>query len=199
MAQIRPAPGDTGQRRPGPFLAVGAMVTLGILILGGCASGGAYVGTGAPSGATSPPRVISTLPPSVANGPCLSSTDPTQLCGGGPGVSLPPGGPTVSVAPLASNAAGLVVTMADDGTTLLLAVGQRFTLDLGEGVVWTVKVADGQVIEQVPGAAVPAGAQGVYEARARGQTVLTAAGMPRCTSGPCALFRLGFSVTITVG
>ena len=89
--------------------------------------------------------------------------------------------------------------MADDGTNLLLAVGQRFTLDLGEGVVWTVKVADGQVIEQVPGAAVPAGAQGVYEARARGQTVLTAAGMPRCTSGTCALFRLGFSVTITVG
>jgi uncharacterized cupin superfamily protein len=88
--------------------------------------------------------------------------------------------------------------MANDGATLHLSVGQRFTLDLGTGVVWTVKVGDGQVIGQVAGAPLPAGAQGVYEARVSGSTVLTASGMPRCTSGACAMFRLGFSVTIIV-
>jgi hypothetical protein len=90
------------------------------------------------------------------------------------------------------------VTVADDGTTLHLSVGQRFLLDLGSGVDWTVKLGDEQVVRPVTGVLLPAGAQGVYEAQTPGTTVLSAAGIPHCTSGSCALFRLGFGVTIAV-
>jgi len=91
------------------------------------------------------------------------------------------------------------VTIADDGTTLHLAVGQQFLLDLGSGVDWTMRVADEQVVGRVTSVPLPAGDQGIYEARAPGTTVLSAAGSPHCTSGLCPFFRLGFSVTITVG
>jgi hypothetical protein len=90
------------------------------------------------------------------------------------------------------------VTIADDGATLNLAVGQRLLLDLGSGVDWEVKVGDEQVVQPVTGLPLPSGYQGAYEARTPGSTVLSAVGRPHCTSGSCALFRLGFTVTITV-
>jgi hypothetical protein len=90
------------------------------------------------------------------------------------------------------------VTIADDGTTLHLAVGQQFLLDLGSGMNWTVKVADEKVVGRVTSTALPAGDQGIYEARTPGTTVLSAVGSPHCTSATCPFFRLGFSVTITV-
>lgn len=90
------------------------------------------------------------------------------------------------------------MTIADDGTTLHLAVGQRFLLDLGSGADWKVIVSDEQVARPVTSVALPAGAQGFYEAQTPGTTVLSAGGVPQCTSGVCPHFRLGFSVTITV-
>jgi hypothetical protein len=92
----------------------------------------------------------------------------------------------------------LVVTIADDGATLHLAVGQRFLLELGSGVDWRVKVGDEQIVQPVTGLPLPSGYQGAYDARTPGSTVLSAVGLPHCTSGFCALFRLGFSITITV-
>ena len=193
-------------RRPGRLLAAGVVVALGVAALGGCVNAGSSGDTG-PIASVNQPGAGASLPPSVGNGPCLSATDPAELCGvpvGSPlpGTGLPSaqdGVPGSSGAPFASDATGPIVTMADDGRTLRLAVGQQFTLDLGEGVVWTVKVADDQIIHKVAGAPLAAGAQGVYEAGASGSTVLSASGMPHCTSGPCALFRLGFSITIAVG
>jgi hypothetical protein len=111
--------------------------------------------------------------------------------------SAPAALPTPTAVLLAPSAP-IVVTIANDGTTLHLVVGQQFTLDLGNGVDWMVKVADEQVVQHVTGVPLPAGAQGVYEARKPGATVLSAVGIPHCTSGACPLFRLGFSVAITV-
>ncbi len=93
----------------------------------------------------------------------------------------------------------LVVTLADNGSTLHLAVGQRFLLDLGDSAVWTVTVADPHVVAQVAGIAVPPGAQGVFAALAHGSTTLSAIGSPPCASGICPLFRIAFRVTIEVG
>ena len=112
--------------------------------------------------------------------------------------SAPAALPTPTAVLLAPGAAPIVVTIADNGTTMHLAVGQQFTLSLGDGEDWMVKVADEQVVQHVTGVALPAGAQGVYEARTPGATVLSAVGSPHCTSGVCPLFRLAFSVTITV-
>ena len=91
-----------------------------------------------------------------------------------------------------------MVTAADNGSTLRLAEGQRFLLDLGGSVVWAVTIADPHVVARVPGVPVPAGAQGVFAALAPGTTLLSAVGSPPCPSGPCPLFRLGFRLTITV-
>jgi hypothetical protein len=99
---------------------------------------------------------------------------------------------------LTSNPAPVVVTMANDGTTLHLAVGQQFTLNLGNGLDWVVKVADEQVVQRVTGVPLPAGAQGVYETLKPGATVLSATGIPHCTTGACPQIRLVFSVTISV-
>ena len=138
---------------------------------------------GSTDGQPEPPRNSLSLPT-----PSVTGTLP----------SAPAALPTPTALLLAPDAAPLVVTIANDGTTLNLAVGQRFTLNLGNGVDWTVKVADEQVVQHVTGVPLPAGAQGVYEARTPGSTVLSAVGIPHCTSGVCPLFRLGFSVTITV-
>jgi hypothetical protein len=92
----------------------------------------------------------------------------------------------------------LIVTQADNGTTLHLAVGQQFLLDLGSSEDWTVTVANQDVVSRVLGVLVVKGAQGLYVARAGGTTVLSAIGSPHCTSGVCPLFRIAFKVTITV-
>jgi hypothetical protein len=90
------------------------------------------------------------------------------------------------------------VTQADNGTTLHLAVGQQFLLDLGSSMDWAVTVADQEIVGRVPGVLVIQGAQGIYEARKTGTTVLSAVGSPHCTSGVCPLYRIAFQLTITV-
>ncbi len=88
------------------------------------------------------------------------------------------------------------ITLAQDGQTIQLDVGDRFLLDLGSDFNWTVTVADQTVVSRVIGVLVIKGAQGLYEAKRPGQTELTAVGDPPCrqTRPPCGmpsrLFRL---------
>ena len=183
MADRSRTPETQSRRRVGPLRAAGGIVALAVLVLGGCTSAGPSGGTAAPPAGSSLPGITSPLPLSSVTGTPPSAT-----------AALP----TPTAAPLASNAAAIVVTIADDGSTLHLAVGQQFILNLGNGLDWTVKVVDEQVIQRVTGAPLPAGAQGVYETRERGSTVLTATGIPHCTTGACPLVRLVFSVAIKV-
>jgi hypothetical protein len=90
------------------------------------------------------------------------------------------------------------VTLADNGTMLRLAVGQEFLFDLGSSLDWAATVADQDIVSRVIGVLVVQGAQGIYEARAPGTTVLSAIGSPICSSGICPLYRVAFKVTITV-
>ncbi|MGO9178968.1 MAG: hypothetical protein ACLQHS_06815 [Candidatus Limnocylindrales bacterium] len=92
------------------------------------------------------------------------------------------------------------MTLTDNGTTLHLAVGQQFLLDLGSSLEWAVKVADPGIVARVSGALLTKGAQGLYVARKAGTIVVNAIGSPHCASGSvCPMFRLGFSLTIVVG
>lgn len=192
----------------------GIVAVICAVVMAGC------VGAGSPSGTPQP-----SAPETVGGGtaPCISAANPEQLCGGGPVASPPPGAgtlppprraspaptatpvaaPTASLAPRPSpglaTAAPLVVTVADNGTTLHLAIGQQFLLDLGSSVDWTVTVADPRIVGHVIGVPVIQGAQGPYVAEAPGTTLLSAVGSPPCPSGACPLFRLGFRLTITVG
>jgi len=183
--------------------------------------------SGSPSGAlASPSQAASAIATpgrvGVGTAPCLLATNPGALCGGSPALSPPSGEggrpsppprpvptPTPSVphataaAPTPpstrSAASPIIVTTAANGTTLHLAVGQQFLLDLGSSVDWAVTLADESIVEREVGVLVVQGAQGIYAARAPGTTVLTAVGSPACASGgACPLFRLGFRLTIVV-
>jgi hypothetical protein len=101
-----------------------------------------------------------------------------------------PGQPTASP---------LVVTAADNGTSLHLAIGQEFLLNLGSAADWVVTVADQRIVQRIGGVLVVRGAQGMYEARTAGTTSLSAVGSPPCPTDVCPLYRLGFRITITVG
>ncbi len=203
------------------FLALGGCV-------GAESPSGARPTTPAPTGpvAVAPGPASAAPAPSppgtarVGTAPCLSAANPGQLCGSGPAVPPPlgsaivPPAPPVASTPAATPVAptgapvpspgqpataSLVVTAADNGTTLHLAVGQRFLLDLGSAVDWAVTVADQHVVGRVIGVLVIRGAQGIYVARAAGTTLLSAIGSPPCPSGgACPLFRIGFRLTIAV-
>jgi hypothetical protein len=107
---------------------------------------------------------------------------------------LPVGGPTA--APPAPVGQGPTVTLTDDGMTVRLRVGDRFLLNLGDPYTWDVSIADPSIVSRVVNIAVVRGAQGVYEARAPGETRLQAVGdlpcrqsRPPCLA-PSRLFRL---------
>jgi hypothetical protein len=170
-----------------------------------------------------PPSASPAGSPPLAGAPCISATDPSLLCGGGstgplPSTDVPVDGsgvgspvpppvpvgpaPVASTAPApgkpATSSTSATVTAAENGTTLHLAVGERFTLELGAGVEWAVKVADPAIVAPVSGVTLAPGVQGVYEAIAPGTTVLNAVGSPSCTGGACPQFRIGFTLTIAV-
>jgi len=94
----------------------------------------------------------------------------------------------------------LTITLADDGGTVRIAVGERFLLSLGTDYDWGVTVADPSIVDRVRNITVVRGAQGVYVALASGTTVLSAVGDPPCrkTTPPCGAPSRGFGVTIDV-
>ncbi len=94
---------------------------------------------------------------------------------------------------------GLTVTMADNGKTIPLAVGQRFLLSLGQDFDWTVTVDDPGIVSRVVNITVVKGAQGVYEAKKAGTTTLHATGVPICPPGrACIQIALEFRVQMVV-
>lgn len=177
--------------------------------------------TAAVSGPTTAPSAGSSGGPLSSSGSCLASAQPTGECGvpGGPSspgpsqrpapspttprpTATPLPRPTATATPASPatqpGAGALVVTLADNGTTLHLSVGQQLLVDLGSTVDWSVAIADQGIVGRVPGVLVIRGAQGIYAALAPGTTVLSAIGIPVCSSGACPQFRIAFSITIVV-
>jgi photosystem II stability/assembly factor-like uncharacterized protein len=96
--------------------------------------------------------------------------------------------------------ASLDVTLADDGQTLTLQVGQRLVLDLDRAYTWTVTVENPTVVGPLVDVPVPEGSQGVYEAFKSGETTLTANGDPICRQAqpPCTLASRRFRLQLVV-
>jgi hypothetical protein len=115
----------------------------------------------------------------------------------------PPAGANTA-APTGTHAAvlqdGGSITLADQGKTIQLKVGQRFLLNLGADYNWNPVVADQRVVSRVIGVMVIRGAQGLYEAHAAGTTRLTADGEPACRQArpACAMPSRLFEVTLVV-
>ncbi len=94
----------------------------------------------------------------------------------------------------------LSITPADNGQTITLTVGQTFLLNLGADHNWDVQIANQSIVSRVVTITVIRGAQGVYEARAAGETKLTAAGAPICdaTQPGCSQAIQEFQVQLVV-
>lgn len=111
-----------------------------------------------------------------------------------PGLATENAGPTQATLPNS-------ITLADNGTTLSMAVGQDFLLNLGgDTFEWTVDIDTQDVLSRVKNVMVIRGAQGIYEGVGRGNAVLTAQGDPRCRSSvpPCMMPSILFRITIVV-
>jgi hypothetical protein len=198
---------------------------LALLFLAGCApitAGGAVaasattivqpVGTAVPAPTIQPlgtPRFLGTAIPAPTE--VISSTDvPTSTAGVIVGTSVPSTITLDSITPTATQAAGgqvgtptsesPTVTLADQGKTITLAVGQRFLLSLGEGYNWNVSIDNQNMVSRVIGILTVRGSQGLYEAHLPGTATLTATGDPLCRQSkpPCERPSILFNVKIVV-
>ena len=142
------------------------------LIMSGCASRKANAQTDG------------SVPPDGQSGPEVATTLPES--GGGPIETLPPNG-----------GAAPVITFDDSGRTFTYAVGDTFTLDLGEGIYdWEITVDD-TVFRFTTG---DGAWQGTLEALKPGTVLLTAIGNPKCLNSnpPCMMPTVLFKVTLIV-
>jgi hypothetical protein len=116
-------------------------------------------------------------------------------------VSAPPPGPILSTPTSTSGTSGMkVVTSADNFATIHLVKHQRFLLQLGNSLVWTVSFDPSGVIARVPNLPAVGRSQGVYEATAAGTTTLHASGRPVCKPGQmCATVILEINISFVVG
>jgi hypothetical protein len=121
-------------------------------------------------------------------------------CGTSAPGATPTTGSAATATPLASPLPAPAVTLADNGKTIVLQVGQQFLLDLGEEYTWTVTVSDPAIVSRVVNVTVIRGAQGLYETHQVGSTMLTAVGDPVCRQSqpPCAAPSIQFTINITV-
>ncbi len=93
----------------------------------------------------------------------------------------------------------LTVTLADDGKTITLVVGDQFLLDLNAPYSWQVTVADKKILKHTPSTS-GKDSEGTYEATMQGTTDLTATGTPVCYNSiprclmPSRLFTLHVNV-----
>ncbi|MCL5110700.1 MAG: hypothetical protein M1401_17925 [Chloroflexi bacterium] len=154
--------------------------------------------------ATVPAATARPLPSPTASPIATTAPSPTPTGTVGPTpttitpASQTPTLPAVTATPAAAE--GRSVTLADDGRTIDMRVGERFLLALGEGYDWTVDIADPSVLSRVVNVLTVRGSQGLYEAHRAGTTALTATGDPPCRRAQpaCAAPSRLFQVTVVV-
>jgi len=91
---------------------------------------------------------------------------------------------------------GLTFTLADNGKTIALSVGERFLLSIDRDYEWLVAPVDQSLIAYVPTIMPIPGPDGFFEAVAPGKTTVKAQGLPNC--GKCPLKPTEFVVTLVI-
>jgi hypothetical protein len=148
--------------------------------------------------------VTATSAPASGDTPIVTSSGPiigTSVSSGGLTGSSATPGPVVSPTPLTPDASGnLSVTLADNGGTVWMQVGQRFLLNLGEAYNWTFSIDDQSIVSRVPNILTIRGSQGLFAAHTAGTTILHAAGDPPCRQSKpaCGMPSIAFQIQITV-
>lgn len=95
---------------------------------------------------------------------------------------------------------GLTITLADQGKTINVEVGQQFLVNLGGGYGWRVAFEELKNIVAVPTLLPILGAQGIFQPVASGTVSFKAKGVPECNKDqpPCAQTPVEFEVTIAI-
>jgi hypothetical protein len=92
-----------------------------------------------------------------------------------------------------------VVRKQDTNQTINLALHERFVLELGSDLKWTLDFSPSGSITRVANSAATGGIQGVYEAVKAGNATLTATGAPICKAGQaCPQFLINVTVNFVV-
>ena len=122
------------------------------------------------------------------------------VAGGAACDRLPIGGVGATPAPTPVVETRRVVTLADDGQTITMHVGESFLLKLGQAYEWTVIPLDQDIIRREPNVLTVIGSQGLYQAHKTGRTQLTATGDPPCRQSqpPCGMPSRGFLIDVVV-
>jgi hypothetical protein len=142
---------------------------------------------------TATPTVIVVSPPVPSD---LASASPTPQTSATPRPA-PPATTERTSGPVSDLR---TITLADDGATVSVAVGEHVLVKLGTDLVWTVQIADPTVLVPIRGVALIVGAQGLYSAAKAGTILVTAIGDASCRTAvpPCMVPSRLFSVTIVV-
>lgn len=131
------------------------------------------------------PTTVAVRPPAPTTAPAPAPTGPTQQAG-----------PSFATAtPVAMLSSPSVLLASDSGSLVLLHVGERLVLLLGQytGTDWGVQLSDPSVLQRVGD-----DGQGVYQASKPGETELTAIGDPACLRAPLACARPSWVLRFTV-
>jgi hypothetical protein len=186
----------------------------------------ALVGCGTPSSGGTPPtattaptdqptKAPATEQPSGVTVASVTPQLPPTESSGGVGVSTgsgdmvtviaPPPPTTLPPTPEGNTGDTLTVTMADNGKTISLHVGQEFLLMLGQTIdqpdrLWSLNIEDQTVISRVMGIMVIRGAQGLFKANQPGHSGLSAVGDLPCrqSTPPCMAPSLSFHADFVV-
>lgn len=158
-----------------------------------------------------PSTIPSQIPSLVPNGapqshpmiPYTGTSIPssgTAISGGLTSAGGLPTPPDLSTPLVPDTSGNLDVTLPDNGRTVLMQVGQRFLLDLGDTYDWNLNIVDQNIVSRVLNIMTIRGSQGLFEAHTTGTTTLQATGDPLCRQSQpaCMMPSVLFQVTITV-
>jgi hypothetical protein len=188
-----------GSAVPGPSVLAGMMPAPVPPGLPGSAAPvpSAAIGTGAPSrqSSSSQPAATAVVAPGHGVAPPSVRVEPPPGLPSAP----PPPRPTPTTTPAAQATGTVVVTLAQGGETVDVAVGQHLELQLGTAYQWSISVTGSGVLTAVS-ARLPTGVQGLWVAERGGTASVQAIGNPPCLQAkpPCAMPSREFAITVIV-
>ncbi len=150
--------------------------------------------TPVPTATTVPPATVSST---LASGPVVKLI--TVVPAFGSSAPLPTTAFQSNPTPAAPTGA-LTITLADNEKTINLRVGQLFLVELGPRFQWQPSAADLAVISPVTGVTLPAGAQGMFAARAAGKVIIQVGIEAPCRNAhpPCMMPEQLIRITLAV-